>query len=300
MKLIKALTLMLVAPTLLSAQATLNLTKGKTHNVALESTSTVSQGTSGKDVTIKSDYYISYCYKVTDITPETTTFSIWYDRYKHMSTEMPATIHLRIDTSIPAASTDYIARMAHAMVGKPVTMILDNTTGQVVKTLGAEELFAAIADDIKAAPEDEVDMGQYMTNVILKGYLDLLEGIAALHPSAGNTGSEWTTATNLGIITDTYIPYAIAGKANVAKSSSKYSTIDVRSAVTNANDNSATINGVKVQYNLSGTYASSITVSNKTGWLKKGATTTDITGTISSMGREMPVKVNIKTKLIGK
>ena len=294
--------LVVLCATFAVAQTTLqlNLQKGETYYQTSKSTSEVAQSVSGMSMNTTVIMDTKYSYKVVDVTGDNYELEVKFDRLV-MDTKTPQ-ISLSVSSEEPGK--DAASSLLSAMKNGSFTVKM-NKSGEVSEVQGLEELINTALEQSTGISQAQKQMAKGQISQLLgadqlKGNIELA---SAVYPKTKvSKGDSWENITqiNSGAIVDIRTKYTLVESDGNSNKISGTSTIASPSGA-----KPVSMEGMSMEYNLSGTGAVEMTLDAKSGWIIEAAVKQNIKGDIKVLdgmaaGMTIPISTNNTTIISNK
>jgi hypothetical protein len=208
---------------------------------------------------------------------------------------------IRYDSSKPVPKEDRIANIYSRIIGKEFKTII-TPQGKVVKVIGINTIIDEAVNDMEdlqpgVAGQLKASLAGHLGEASLRGNLELL---LALYPTTKKkVGDQWSTNTHLQSALKAKLNNQWTLKGDADK---KWTLSGIGKIHTNGEE--ASMNGMKVIFNLTGNQQSEFTVNQADGWFVSGKQKQDMEGTVTMnvsaqmpQGMQIPMKIKSNTYL---
>lgn len=244
----------------------LKLKSGETYTQSFNANSTINQNINGMEMSIKMDIGGKVSFNVLGMTDGIYDLKVTYDRMS-MNMALPNG-NMKFDSD-SINENDVTSKVFGSIVNKPFSAKMTKS-GKITEVSGVEDLFS---DAFKSVGQiDEMQKKQILDQMMqsygdkaFKGNIEM--GTAIFPETKVSKGDSWTINTKLEsqltadiqtVYTLTDVGkdfYMISGKSEIKPS---------------AEGNNVNLNGMDMQYEISGTMTSTLKIDMATGWTNDG------------------------------
>lgn len=297
MKKILILSVLLICVSFCWAQKSaihLKLKKGETYKQSTKAVSIVEQQVMGMDMEVKMIISGNMSYKVISVTEEGYEMEVSYNS-------------LSLNMSMPQGTTAYdsedetdeepYAKALRAMKNKPFQVSLSKY-GEVREVRNLDAMFDDVIrqfGDLPAADQEQIKT-QLMNSYGEKSFKGSIEMLTSIYPRKKvAVGDEWGTAITL----ETGFSIDIKSSFTLEEIAADYYVIKGESEIETAlKDELVEVNGMKMQYDLSGKMDANIKVDKNTGWIMDAVFIQQISGEAKIQdSAQMPGGITIPMKI---
>jgi len=243
----------------------LNLKTGDTFSQSYNADVAIVQSFNGQEMSIKMNISGTSSFKVLGYASSTYDMEVVYNRMK-MSMAMP-NMNMEYDSE-KTDENDIMSKVLGGIVNKPFALKMTKT-GKIAEVSGVENLFSGAFDNIEL---DEMQKKQILDQVMqsygdkaFKGNLEM--GTAIFPEGKVSKGDSWTINTRL----ESQMTADIVTVYTLTEVGSDYYLIAGKSEVKQIpSENTTNLNGMEMQYDISGTMTSTLKIDKATGWINDG------------------------------